>query len=35
MERLYMILHDASRASARRGALEADLSFLTSETVAS
>jgi glycosyltransferase involved in cell wall biosynthesis len=35
MERLYVILHDVPRASARRGALEADLSFLTSETVAS
>jgi glycosyltransferase involved in cell wall biosynthesis len=35
MERLYTILHDVSRASARRGVLEADLSFLTSETVAS
>jgi len=35
MERLYTILHDASKASARRGALEADLSFLASETVVS
>jgi glycosyltransferase involved in cell wall biosynthesis len=35
MERLYPILHDVSRASARRGILEADLSFLASETVVS
>ena len=35
MERLYTILHEVSRASARRGVLEADLSFLTSETVVS
>jgi glycosyltransferase involved in cell wall biosynthesis len=35
MERLYTILQDVSRASARRGVLDADLSFLTSETVVS
>jgi glycosyltransferase involved in cell wall biosynthesis len=35
MERLYTLLHDVSRASTRRAVLEADLSFLTSETVAS
>jgi glycosyltransferase involved in cell wall biosynthesis len=35
MERLYTILQDVSRTSARRGVLDADLSFLTSETVVS
>jgi glycosyltransferase involved in cell wall biosynthesis len=30
MERLYMLLHDVSRATRRRGVLSADLSFLTS-----
>jgi hypothetical protein len=29
MERLYTILHDVSRATRRRGVLQADLSFLT------
>jgi phosphatidylinositol alpha-mannosyltransferase len=28
MERLYLLLHDVSRATNRRGVLEADLSFL-------
>jgi glycosyltransferase involved in cell wall biosynthesis len=31
MERLYVLLHDVSRRSRRRGVLRADLSFLTSE----
>ena len=35
MERLYELLHDTSRATARRGILRADLSFLTSERAAS
>ena len=35
MERLYMLLADVSRATARRGILQADLTFLTSETLAS
>ena len=35
MERLYTLLNDVSRATARQGILTADLSFLTSETVAS
>ena len=35
MERLYTLLADVSRPTARRGVLEADLSFLTSETVVS
>lgn len=30
MERLYVLLHEVSRATQRRGVLEADLSFLTS-----
>jgi len=34
MERLYLILHDVSRATHRRGVLRADLSFLTSGTSA-
>jgi glycosyltransferase involved in cell wall biosynthesis len=29
MERLYDLLHDVSRATKRRGVLQADLSFLT------
>ena len=29
MERLYTLLHERSRATKRRGALQADLSFLT------
>jgi glycosyltransferase involved in cell wall biosynthesis len=29
MERLYILLHEGSRESRRRGALQADLSFLT------
>ena len=32
MERLYVLLHDVSRATHRRGVLRADLSFLTSGT---
>jgi glycosyltransferase involved in cell wall biosynthesis len=32
MERLYVLLHQVSRATRRRGILRADLSFLTSET---
>ena len=32
MERLYTLLHDVSRATHRRGVLQADLSFLTSGT---
>jgi glycosyltransferase involved in cell wall biosynthesis len=35
MERLYALLHDVSRRSARKGVLQADLSFLTSAPVAS
>ena len=35
MERLYPLLHEISRPTARRGILQADLSFLASETVAS
>lgn len=31
MERLYMLLHETSRATRRKGILAADLSFLTSE----
>ena len=34
MERLYTILHDTSRATRRKGVLNADLSFLTSESSA-
>ncbi len=34
MERLYELLHEVSRATRRRGALRADLSFLTSGTTA-
>jgi glycosyltransferase involved in cell wall biosynthesis len=34
MERLYILLHDVSRATRRRGILGADLSFLTSSTSA-
>jgi glycosyltransferase involved in cell wall biosynthesis len=34
MERLYGILHDVSRATRRRGVLEADLSFLTGSAAA-
>jgi glycosyltransferase involved in cell wall biosynthesis len=34
MERLYVLLHDVSRATHRRGVLRADLSFLTSGTSA-
>jgi glycosyltransferase involved in cell wall biosynthesis len=34
MERLYVLLHDVSRATHRRGILRADLSFLTSGTSA-
>jgi glycosyltransferase involved in cell wall biosynthesis len=34
MERLYVLLHQVSRATRRRGALAADLSFLTSGTSA-
>ena len=34
MERLYLLLHDVSRATRRRGVLRADLSFLTSGTSA-
>jgi glycosyltransferase involved in cell wall biosynthesis len=34
MERLYLLLHDVSRATHRRGVLRADLSFLTSGTSA-
>ena len=30
MERLYMLLHETSRATGRRGVLQADLSFLAS-----
>jgi glycosyltransferase involved in cell wall biosynthesis len=30
MEQLYGVLHDVSRATRRRGVLQADLSFLTS-----
>ena len=30
MERLYTLLHEVSRATRRRGVLQADLSFLTS-----
>ena len=30
MERLYLLLHETSRASKRRSALQADLSFLSS-----
>jgi glycosyltransferase involved in cell wall biosynthesis len=33
MERLYTLLHEASRVSGRRGAAEADLSFLTAGTL--
>jgi len=35
MERLYTLLHEVSRRSARKGVLEADLSFLTSAPAAS
>lgn len=35
MERLYTLLHDVSRATHRRGVLQADLSFLTSGISAS
>jgi len=35
MERLYALLHDVSRRSARKGVLQADLSFLTSAPAAS
>jgi glycosyltransferase involved in cell wall biosynthesis len=31
MERLYELLHEVSRATKRRGVLQADLSFLTDE----
>jgi hypothetical protein len=31
MERLYVLLHEVSRATHRKGVLRADLSFLTSE----
>ena len=34
MERLYVILHEVSRATRRRGILNADLSFLTTSTSA-
>ena len=34
MERLYILLHETSRATRRRGVLTADLSFLTSRTPA-
>lgn len=34
MERLYTLLHDTSRATRRRGALAADLSFLTAKAPA-
>jgi glycosyltransferase involved in cell wall biosynthesis len=34
MERLYMLLHETSRATKRKGILRADLSFLTSEASA-
>lgn len=34
MERLYLLLHEVSRATRRRGVLRADLSFLTSSTSA-
>jgi glycosyltransferase involved in cell wall biosynthesis len=34
MERLYVLLHDVSRSTHRRGVLRADLSFLTSGTSA-
>jgi glycosyltransferase involved in cell wall biosynthesis len=34
MERLYVLLHDVSRATHRRGVLEADLSFLTARVPA-
>jgi glycosyltransferase involved in cell wall biosynthesis len=34
MERLYVLLHDTSRATRRKGVLSADLSFLTSESSA-
>jgi glycosyltransferase involved in cell wall biosynthesis len=33
MERLYLLLHQVSRATRRRGILEADLSFLTTTAV--
>jgi len=35
MERLYTLLHDVSRATHRRGILQADLSFLTARISAS
>jgi len=35
MERLYTLLHDVSRATHRRGVLQADLSFLTAGISAS
>jgi glycosyltransferase involved in cell wall biosynthesis len=35
MERLYVLLHDVSRATNRRGALDADLSFLSAGVLAS
>jgi len=31
MERLYVLLHEVSRATGRRGVLDADLSFLDAE----
>jgi glycosyltransferase involved in cell wall biosynthesis len=34
MERLYEILHEVSRATGRRGVLEADLSFLARGAIA-
>jgi len=34
MERLYVLLHETSRATRRKGVLSADLSFLTSESSA-
>jgi hypothetical protein len=34
MEQLYVLLHEVSRATRRRGVLRADLSFLTSGTSA-
>jgi glycosyltransferase involved in cell wall biosynthesis len=34
MERLYVLLHDVSRATNRRGVLDADLSFLSAGVLA-